>query len=689
MRASSAWPLLLLQLLAVLQLQLLPLPASAAVPVSSSTAAPAGCSVTLASGTVSVLSSFSFSDTNDALGCLTSDSTTRLQGFAASVGGDIFTFSLAALPSSITPAFIAGTGASGSGYVACQAAADGNFLYLIDTRGKALQRFNPLSTTVAPVVVASFPDETASSLTSLAIDFSARIAYIGTFNTDIIYTVPYSTVGASYSSSSYGQPVNAKVLSLALSLDLKTLYYASPPLAGGLPGAIYSLAVSQGTIPDSSSYSTLLSDTRIFFPDGLLLDPTGTVLYVKDGGPLHAEAGPNAQSTQLLYNISLAVAQPKLNVMLSTTTINLPNGAVVQSTGQNLYFTTSRTLDQISLLPQLEPAPCSSSSAVFSSSPFSSSRISSSAASSSAVSSSRVSSSAVSSSILSSSPLSSSAGSSSVVSSSAASSSAGPSSTSAAAFSDPRFRGFWGQSFYVGGAVGGVYNLLSDAEVQVNAEFVYLRSISCPQVDGRDATNCFQEEGTYFGSISISVQGGHWLRIVGGGMADGFASVQLNDQRAVRVGDSIRQPSVADSFSTRQDGPTLPKVQRLLRGQPELPIREALQGVGEAAAAASTPSSTAPTLSVTRPTARQLRVQASEYALQLDNMDGYVDITALGVRCWACLEQGQMQLDGLLGQTWNASAALKHSEEEVEEFRVQGDDLLGCQHMHDRFCLQA
>ena len=330
------------------------------------------------------------------------------------------------------------------------------------------------------------------------------------------------------------------------------------------------------------------------------------------------------------------------------------------------------------------------SSSVFSSSPVSSSAVSSSLVSSSEVSSSAVSSSAVSSSAESSSVESSSPLSSSVDSSSAYLSSS--SSTSAAAFSDPRFRGFWGQSFYVEGVVGGVYSLITSQAVQVNARFVYLRAISCPQVDGHDVGNCFQEQGTYFGSLAVRVQGGDWLRVVGGGVDTGFASVTVNDRQAVHTGDTynISQAGAAESPSTLSRASLqLQRLRRMMRGQPQQATAQQLQRVGAAAAQATTAQHQAPTLSVSRASARQLRVQAGDYTFQIDNMDGYVDITQLDVKCWLCLEQGSMQLDGLLGQTWNASAVIKQSDDEVEEYRVQGDELLGCKHAHDRFCQQA
>ena len=355
------------------------------------------------------------------------------------------------------------------------------------------------------------------------------------------------------------------------------------------------------------------------------------------------------------------------------------------------------------------------SSSVFSSSALSSSAPSSSARSSSALSSSAVSSSPMSSSLLfssavSSSAVSSSALSSSAVSSSAASSSAvsssSSSSTSAAAFSDPRFRGFWGQSFYVEGVVGGVYSLLSSQAVQVNARFTYRSIVSCPQVDGHDVSNCFQEAGTYFGSLAVRASTGDWLRVVGGGVADGFAEVSINGQRAVQVGDVVNIAEHGDAHTTTatssspRAGLQLQRLRRLLRGvaagggaqsQPSaLRSTHTATHHTEAATDYSALPTSLPTLTVTRLSARQLRVQAGDYTLHIDNMDGYVDLSAVDVQCWACLEQGHLSLDGLLGQTWNSSARMVHDEEGVEQFRVQGDDEAGCSSaMHDRHCAAA
>ena len=278
---------------------------------------------------------------------------------------------------------------------------------------------------------------------------------------------------------------------------------------------------------------------------------------------------------------------------------------------------------------------------------------------------------------------------------------------SAAAFSDPRFRGFWGQSFYVGGVAGGVYNLLSDAEVQINAAFVYLRNLTCPVVDGRVVDNCFQHEGTYFGSLLVRVRGVQWIKVVGGGVEQGFAHVQLSNGDTLVTGEAAghHRSSGADLSITTTTASvhTLLSMRRMRRSnhddrqradrqQHQLGLAISRHGthttttdVRSSYPTITPPSSSLPQLSVSRFSHRTLLVQAGVYRLVISNMDGYVDITALEVTCWHCLLT-QLRPEGLLGQTWNATARMRHSDEEVSEYREREDDLLGCDHMHDRFC---
>ena len=316
--------------------------------------------------------------------------------------------------------------------------------------------------------------------------------------------------------------------------------------------------------------------------------------------------------------------------------------------------------------------------------------VSSSARSSSAASSSLQSSSAQSSSAFSSSPVSSSllpssaAASSSALSSSSSSAAADSSddlssSTGvASATSDPRLVGWWGQSFYVSGAVGGVYNLLSDRSVQLNAYVVQLQHIRCPVLDGRAMQRCFDEQGTYFGVLAIALRTGEGelqhVRMTGGAYDVGFHSVTVT----VTVGDMQQRHEL--QVGEQYDG-----------------VAAAVTRVASSATVTtsndSTPTSASadwrlhPTLSVQRTTTHQLLLTAGLYSFVFDSVDLYVDVSSLHATCWQCLVD-EAKPTGLLGRTWDRRVDVQHSDAEVEQYRERRDDILGCDHMHDRFCAQ-
>jgi hypothetical protein len=213
---------------------------------------------------------------------------------------------------------------------------------------------------------------------------------------------------------------------------------------------------------------------------------------------------------------------------------------------------------------------------------------------------------------------------------SGSSSSTGP----ASAFSDPRFVGFWGQSFYVSGYASGVYTLISDADVLLNAYFVQLERIRCPLGDdGKPLDRCFDHPGTYFGVLAIVTAQGEHLRITAGEVDHGFKSVTLNDQ-----------PFTASSSSASSSS-----------------------------------------LFVRRLSARALEVQAGQYTLLIENVDLYMDLAKVNVSCWDCLVD-TVRPEGLLGRTWDATLGAPATEEEVEQYREQDSNILGCNTGKDRFC---
>lgn len=110
---------------------------------------------------------------------------------------------------------------------------------------------------------------------------------------------------------------------------------------------------------------------------------------------------------------------------------------------------------------------------------------------------------------------------------------------------DPQFVGLRGQSYQVHGIDGGIYNLVSSATTQINAEFRFLESGKCPIFDGIPAPNCWAHPGSYLSKIGIQqvVNGKlHKLKIVAGSSTQGYALVEL-DGVALELGASFEDTS--------------------------------------------------------------------------------------------------------------------------------------------------
>ena len=367
----------LLPLLLSLCLSLPPL-----LSASSSSSGPGYPTITLPPGTVAQVSQFLFSDLNDGMGCLSSSADFSL-GFAASDGGDIYVWPLQSKPLTISPLYVAGTGSAGASFAACQANPSGTLLYLLDTRGILLYSYAVATPSLAPVVVATFPGELIGSLTSLAVDFASSIAYVGTRETQNIYSVNVSLSGQSISSY-YATPAQSDVSALFLSPDASTLYYGAPAPAQGEPGSINALSVAAGAIANADTPTVLVESLALIFPDSLYLNASQTAsanatLYIKDGGPFHGEAEPNEDpdAYQSVFVLPIRGGPPNasasLPALLRTNELNLPGGIMGSGDGRFLLFTSTSSLNSLSLFPQVVPVPSSStfppSSSRFSSSP--------------------------------------------------------------------------------------------------------------------------------------------------------------------------------------------------------------------------------------------------------------------------------------------------------------------------------
>jgi len=103
---------------------------------------------------------------------------------------------------------------------------------------------------------------------------------------------------------------------------------------------------------------------------------------------------------------------------------------------------------------------------------------------------------------------------------------------------DPQFVGLRGQSYQVHGVPNSIYNIVSDADLQYNARFVFLTKGDCPVVDGVQQKGCFSHAGTYLGELGLKTRAGDKIHIVTGPAAKGFEMIEVNN-KPVEVGQTI------------------------------------------------------------------------------------------------------------------------------------------------------
>ena len=79
----------------------------------------------------------------------------------------------------------------------------------------------------------------------------------------------------------------------------------------------------------------------------------------------------------------------------------------------------------------------------------------------------------------------------------------------ASVLGDPQFVGLRGQSYQIHGVDNTVYNLISDAMVQLNARFVYLDQGECLRdADGLPLFTCWTHPGSYLTALGLQTATG-------------------------------------------------------------------------------------------------------------------------------------------------------------------------------------
>ena len=200
--------------------------------------------------------------------------------------------------------------------------------------------------------------------------------------------------------------------------------------------------------------------------------------------------------------------------------------------------------------------------------------------------------------------------------------------TGGAAVGDPSFTGFLGQQYQIHGMADTVYSIISDATVQLNAQFVFLNAGQCPTVNGKRLTNCWSHPGSYFGSLAIKTAEGDRLLITAGAYTDGF-TLSLNDQPL--------------SASVNRSG-----------------------------------------LSVAIDNSFRVVVEAGLYRMVVENSDMFVNIAGIQVTDWQKLKE-EAQPHGLLGQTWQGRRRSNPVEGSVDDYAEADNALFGSKFLYSKF----
>ena len=215
---------------------------------------------------------------------------------------------------------------------------------------------------------------------------------------------------------------------------------------------------------------------------------------------------------------------------------------------------------------------------------------------------------------------------------------------------DPQFTGLLGQRFQVHGVDGGVYNLISDSRLQVNARFVFLGSGSCPPASAV-STACWSHPGSYLGAVSFQVPQQHQ------GKQDN-ASLGAVDALVVEAG-----PAAAGLSAVTANGRRLAVSERWCSAG------------GELCAAYSGSHS--------------LLVTSPQFIFRLSSSDRFVN-QEVAVR----VPLSQLSCHGLLGQTRQrrdgqqpGSGRLPDVEGDVDDYAIAGGDLLGSGFVFNQFTL--
>ena len=193
------------------------------------------------------------------------------------------------------------------------------------------------------------------------------------------------------------------------------------------------------------------------------------------------------------------------------------------------------------------------------------------------------------------------------------------------------------------GISGAVYSLISDAQVQVNARFTFIKQGTCLRdADGSPLFTCWSHPGSYLSDVAVRTAAGDTIVVSAGNAEYGFRSVLVNGV-AISVGELVS-------------------------------LHSAVAGLAA--------------LSISYSSVRVVTiVNAGLYTLTLQNSDGFVNIDRLYVTSMQQLRD-TVRSHGLIGQTWQRrmdGMEVSVVEGYVDDYVVYDGGLLGCDFVFNRF----
>ena len=209
---------------------------------------------------------------------------------------------------------------------------------------------------------------------------------------------------------------------------------------------------------------------------------------------------------------------------------------------------------------------------------------------------------------------------------------------------DPLFSGLRGQQYQVHGIDGAVYNLISDSQLQLNSEFVFLTGPRpCPRMPSHPqqrSAACFVHDGSYLSNLALRTNMDDRLLVEAGDAKGGFQSVEVNG----------------------------------------LPL-----AVGESETLRFADHSTG---SVHRTSTHELHIVAGLYQVDVDNSDAFLNLRSVAIRNgdWAAIKREAPH--GLLGQTWQLRRKGEGViEGRVDDYQIQDDNVIGDSFLMNKFAL--